>query len=125
MSSLMNAILTPGTQVGKTSAAHGEPLIVLARPLVHLQGVTKAYRTPAGDFFALRGIDLEIWPGEFVALYGRSGAGKSTLINVVTGIDRPTAGSVRWRANRSTSSTRRRSPAGAGGRWASSFNRSN
>jgi putative ABC transport system ATP-binding protein len=63
-------------------------------PLVRLQGVTKAYQTPAGDFYALRGIDLEIAPGEFVALLGRSGAGKSTLINVMTGIDRPTAGSV-------------------------------
>jgi putative ABC transport system ATP-binding protein len=63
-------------------------------PLVDLQGVTKAYHTPAGDFFALRGIDLRIMPGEFVALLGRSGAGKSTLINVITGIDRPTAGTV-------------------------------
>jgi putative ABC transport system ATP-binding protein len=63
-------------------------------PLVDLQGVTKAYHTPAGDFFALRGIDLRIKPGEFVALLGRSGAGKSTLINVITGIDRPTAGTV-------------------------------
>ena len=58
------------------------------------RGVTKAYHTPAGDFFALRGIDLTVAPGEFVALLGRSGAGKSTLINVITGIDRPTAGSV-------------------------------
>lgn len=65
-----------------------------ASPLVRLQGVTKAYQTPAGDFYALKGIDLEIAPGEFVALLGRSGAGKSTLINVMTGIDRPTAGSV-------------------------------
>jgi putative ABC transport system ATP-binding protein len=64
------------------------------QPLVHLQGVTKAYHTAAGDFFALGGIDLAVAAGEFVALYGRSGAGKSTLINVITGIDRPTAGSV-------------------------------
>jgi len=67
---------------------------VESAPLVSLQGVTKAYHTPAGDFYALRGIDLEVAAGEFVALYGRSGAGKSTLINVITGIDRPTAGSV-------------------------------
>ncbi len=62
--------------------------------VVRLEGVTKAYHTPAGDFFALRGIDLTIAPGEFVALLGRSGAGKSTLINVITGIDHPTAGKV-------------------------------
>lgn len=62
--------------------------------LMELVGVTKAYRTPAGDFYALRGIDLEVKAGEFVVLYGRSGAGKSTLINVIAGIDRPTAGSI-------------------------------
>ncbi|MCS6828768.1 MAG: ABC transporter ATP-binding protein [Caldilinea sp.] len=63
-------------------------------PLIVLKGVKKAYRTPAGDFYALKGIDLEIWPGEFVALLGRSGAGKSTLINMLTGIDRPTEGEI-------------------------------
>lgn len=66
---------------------HVEPLIVV-------KGLKKAYRTPAGDFYALKGIDLTIWPGEFVALLGRSGAGKSTLINMLTGIDRPTAGEI-------------------------------
>ncbi len=63
-------------------------------PLITLRDLRKAYRTHAGDFFALKGIDLEIWPGEFVALLGRSGAGKSTLINMLTGIDRPTAGEI-------------------------------
>ncbi|HAJ35363.1 MAG TPA: ABC transporter ATP-binding protein [Chloroflexi bacterium] len=63
-------------------------------PLIVVKGLQKAYRTPAGDFYALKGIDLEIWPGEFVALLGRSGAGKSTLINMLTGIDRPTAGEI-------------------------------
>jgi len=63
-------------------------------PLIVVKGLQKAYRTPAGDFYALKGIDLEIWPGEFVALLGRSGAGKSTLINMLTGIDRATAGEI-------------------------------
>jgi putative ABC transport system ATP-binding protein len=62
--------------------------------LIELSGVTKAFRTPAGDFYALREIDLEIKAGEFVVLYGRSGAGKSTLINMIAGIDHPTAGSI-------------------------------
>jgi ABC-type lipoprotein export system ATPase subunit len=66
--------------------------------LIELRGVKKAYRTPAGDFYALRGIDLTIRPGEFVALSGRSGAGKSTLINLVSGIDRATAGEI-WIAD--------------------------
>lgn len=63
-------------------------------PLISMKGVKKAYRTPAGDFYALRGVDLQIYRGEFVALLGRSGAGKSTLINMMTGIDRPSAGSI-------------------------------
>ena len=66
----------------------------MSEPLIVLKGVKKAYRTPAGDFYALKGIDLEIGAGEFVALLGRSGAGKSTLINMLTGIDRPTEGEI-------------------------------
>ena len=66
----------------------------MSEPLLELCGVRKSYHTPAGDFEALRGIDLVIDPGEFVALLGRSGAGKSTLINMMTGIDRPTAGEI-------------------------------
>jgi len=65
-----------------------------AQALVDLRGVQKAYKQPAGDFYALKGINLKIQPGEFVAVVGKSGAGKSTLINLVTGVDRPTAGEV-------------------------------
>jgi ABC-type lipoprotein export system ATPase subunit len=65
------------------------------QPLIDVQHVEKAYQTPAGDFYALKGIDLQVQPGEFVAVVGKSGAGKSTLINMVTGIDRPTTGQVR------------------------------
>jgi putative ABC transport system ATP-binding protein len=63
--------------------------------LIELKGVRKAYESPAGDFYALKGIDLRVEEGEFVAVAGRSGAGKSTLINMITGIDRPTSGVVR------------------------------
>lgn len=62
--------------------------------LIDLRGVQKAYATPAGDFLALKGIDLNIDRGEFVAVLGKSGAGKSTLINMVTGIDQPTVGEI-------------------------------
>jgi putative ABC transport system ATP-binding protein len=65
-----------------------------AQVLLALAGLQKAYRTPAGDFYALKGIDLQVHRGEFVSVVGKSGAGKSTLINMVTGIDRPTAGQV-------------------------------
>lgn len=62
--------------------------------LITLRGVTKSYATPAGEFQALKSIDLEIAPGEFVAVIGKSGSGKSTLSNMITGIDRPSAGEV-------------------------------
>ncbi|MEZ4518157.1 MAG: ABC transporter ATP-binding protein [Chloroflexota bacterium] len=70
------------------------PDLTTPEPLIDLRGLKKAYETPVGDFYALKGIDLEIQPGEFVALLGKSGAGKSTLINMLTGIDHPTAGEV-------------------------------
>ncbi len=63
--------------------------------LIHLKDVRKAYRTPAGDFLALKGIDLQVLEGEFLAVVGKSGAGKSTLVNMVTGIDRPSSGEIR------------------------------
>ena len=62
--------------------------------LINLRGVTKSYATPAGEFKALKGIDLSINAGEFVAVIGKSGSGKSTLSNMITGIDRPTLGEV-------------------------------
>ncbi|MCS6887715.1 ABC transporter ATP-binding protein [Chloroflexus sp.] len=64
------------------------------QPLIALTAVTKAYATAAGDYLALRGIDLHIEPGEFVAIVGKSGSGKSTLLNVITGIDRASSGEV-------------------------------
>ncbi len=66
-----------------------------ATPLVDLRDVVKAYPTPAGEFVALKGVDLEVEAGEFVAVIGKSGSGKSTLINAIAGIDRPTSGEVR------------------------------
>ncbi len=65
------------------------------QPLVDVSQLSKAYRTPAGDVYALKGIDLQVRQGEFVAIVGKSGAGKSTLVNMVTGIDRPTVGRIR------------------------------
>jgi putative ABC transport system ATP-binding protein len=63
--------------------------------LIELQSVHKVYKTAAGEFPALRGIDLLVEEGEFVAIVGKSGSGKTTLINMMTGIDYPTDGIVR------------------------------
>ena len=60
--------------------------------LMTLKDVKKAYKTEAGDFYALKGIDLEINRGEFIGVVGKCGSGKSTLINMITGIDRPSSG---------------------------------
>jgi ABC-type lipoprotein export system ATPase subunit len=62
--------------------------------MVDLRQVQKYYSSAAGDFHALKGIDLQIRPGEFVSIIGKSGSGKSTLLNMMTGIDRPTTGEV-------------------------------
>jgi putative ABC transport system ATP-binding protein len=59
-----------------------------------LENVEKVFHSKAGPFTALRGINLEVDGGEFVAVVGPSGSGKSTLINMITGIDRPTTGEV-------------------------------
>jgi len=62
--------------------------------MIDLRGLTKIYQTPVGPFAALRGIDLKIRAGEFIAVVGKSGSGKSTLINMFTGIDHPTDGEI-------------------------------
>jgi ABC-type lipoprotein export system ATPase subunit len=64
------------------------------RPIIELCSVHKSYKSAAGDFPALKGIDLQINAGEFVSIIGKSGSGKSTLLNMITGIDRPTSGEV-------------------------------
>ena len=65
-----------------------------ARHVIELHNVVKTFKTDAGDFTALKDIDLIVGKGEFVAVIGKSGSGKSTLINMMTGIDRPTSGEV-------------------------------
>ncbi len=63
-------------------------------PIIRLTGIEKVYRSGRVQYPALRGIDLEVDAGELMAIVGPSGSGKSTILNIITGIDRPTAGTV-------------------------------
>jgi putative ABC transport system ATP-binding protein len=64
-------------------------------PLIEMREIVKIFKTPAGDFPALNGVDVCFFQGEFVSVVGKSGSGKSTLVNMLTGIDHPSSGTVR------------------------------
>ncbi len=66
-------------------------------PLIELQGLTKVYGTGQAVMHALRGIDLRIGEGEFVAVMGPSGSGKSTCMNILGCLDTATAGAYRFK----------------------------
>jgi len=65
-------------------------------PVIHLEGVTKIYGHGEAEVRALRGIDLTIFPGEFIAVMGPSGSGKSTCMNVLGCLDTPTSGTYKF-----------------------------
>jgi len=82
--------ITPQPSTGKSGdgRAYSEPA------LIELRQVVKIYNTAAGDYPALKGVSLKVYPGEFLGIIGKSGAGKSTLLNMITGIDVLTSGEV-------------------------------
>jgi putative ABC transport system ATP-binding protein len=67
---------------------------VQRKTVISIEGLTKVYRSGDVEVHALRGVDLSIGAGEFLVLLGPSGSGKSTLVNIVGGLDKPTAGRV-------------------------------
>lgn len=83
---------SPAT-AGVDGGEHGGPLIELA-------AVEKVFQTGKVEYRALRGVDLSVASGEMVAVVGPSGSGKSTILNMITGIDRPTAGTVTFGGRR-------------------------
>jgi ABC-type lipoprotein export system ATPase subunit len=84
----MSEVLVARKTVSEHPAAGPGP------PLIELAGVEKVYRTGKVEYRALRGVDLAIESGDMVAIVGPSGSGKSTIMNMITGIDRPSAGTV-------------------------------
>jgi putative ABC transport system ATP-binding protein len=62
--------------------------------VVHAHGLTKSFQTGRQQVLALRGVDLDVGPGEFLALVGPSGSGKTTLLNLLGALDTPTGGEL-------------------------------
>jgi putative ABC transport system ATP-binding protein len=63
--------------------------------LIEMRNIVKTFKNAAGEFTALKDVTTCFYQGEFVSVVGKSGSGKSTLVNMLTGIDHPTSGSVR------------------------------
>ncbi len=70
---------------------------VLSEPVFQVRDVTKIYPMGEVDVQALRGVDLDLYAGEFTVMLGPSGSGKSTLLNILGGLDVPTTGKVIYR----------------------------
>ena len=70
---------------------------VATAPVFVARDLTKVYHMGEVDVHALRGVDLQLFEGEFAVLLGPSGSGKSTLLNIIGGLDVPTSGTVRYR----------------------------
>ncbi len=68
--------------------------VLFGKPLIVVRDVSKVYRPGQESSVALRGVDVTIRQGEFVAIIGPSGSGKSTLLNLIAGLDKPSSGSI-------------------------------
>ena len=72
----------------------GERILIMAENMIQAEGLVKIYKTKETEVLALQGLDLTVEEGELTALIGNSGSGKSTFLNMIGGLDRPSAGSL-------------------------------
>ena len=79
---------------------YGPSMSAPSSPALEAHGIVKVFGEGAGAVRALRGVDITVAEGEFVAIMGSSGSGKSTLLHILGGLDRPTEGSVSIRGRR-------------------------
>jgi len=92
--------------------SHAGPLptapVSNGEPVFEVEGLTKVYLQGEVEIHALRGVDMQLFGGEFVVLLGHSGSGKSTLLNIMGGLDVPTDGIVRYLGEEITNFSERR-----------------
>lgn len=82
-----------------------QTIIDTATAIFHVHNISKTYRMGEVDIHALRGVDLDLYAGEFVVLLGASGSGKSTLLNILGGLDQPSSGEVHYRDHNLTAAS--------------------
>src|SRR5690242_4812260 len=103
-----SASRTSGSEAKRRSRSRmaSHPANAAVDAVFHLHSITKVYRIGEMTVHALRGITLDLLPGEFVVLLGPSGSGKSTLLNILGGLDVPTTGEVHYRDHNLTVASR-------------------
>lgn len=86
--------LLSGHKKNRQSTTDSKSPLQAGEPLIEMRDIVKIYKTHAGEFTALKGVNADFYPGQFVSIIGKSGSGKSTLLNMITGIDHPSSGQI-------------------------------